>query len=337
MATFRLKTIKFNGKTFPIIMQNENGPCPLLAISNVLLCRGKINIHPDFSHISSEELYVLLGDYLIKSSETSMPKEKHLQANHEQNVADAIATLPQLLIGLDVNVRFRNPTDFEFTSNCIIFDLLEINLVHGWLMDPQEPWTQTIGSLSYNHLVEKAILHSHRPDPTKSSPEGEMAERFLQQTASQLTYHGLVSLRNTLKEGELCVFFRNNHFSTLLKNKGELYLLVTDLGYLHEPHLVWEKLTRIDGDSIFVDNDFNIYDHATAAEKPPIVAESPTAQRNDTDLDFALAMQLQQEEEQQQEEMRRQAQSGRNANPPMRQQQQPQPQQQQQQEECVIS
>jgi len=56
------------------------------------------------------------------------PKEKHLQANHEQNVADAIATLPQLLIGLDVNVRFRNVTDFEFTSNCIIFDLLQINL-----------------------------------------------------------------------------------------------------------------------------------------------------------------------------------------------------------------
>lgn len=312
-------------------MQNENGPCPLLAISNVLLCRGKITVHPDFSHISSEELYVLLGDYLIKSSETSMPKEKHLQANHEQNVADAISTLPQLLIGLDVNVRFRNVTDFEFTNNCIIFDLLQINLVHGWLMDPQEHWTRTIGNLSYNHLVEKAILHSHRPDPTASSPEGEMAEQFLQQTASQLTYYGLASLRNTLKEGELCVFFRNNHFSTLLKQKGELYLLVTDLGYLHEPHLVWEKLTRIDGDSIFVDNDFNLYDHATAAQKPPIVAEVP--QVNQTDLDLALAMQLQQEEEQQ-EEMRRQAQNTR-ATQPTRQQQVAAPQQQQQ-EECVI-
>lgn len=62
----------------------------------------------------------------------------HLRANHEQNVADAISILPQLLIGLDVNLKFRTITDFEFTSQCVIFDLLEINLVHGWLMDPKD-------------------------------------------------------------------------------------------------------------------------------------------------------------------------------------------------------
>ena len=39
--------------------------------------------------------------------------------------------------GLDVNVRFRNIDDFEFTQECAIFDLLDIQLVHGWLVSPE--------------------------------------------------------------------------------------------------------------------------------------------------------------------------------------------------------
>ena len=32
---------------------------------------------------------------------------------------------------------------------------------------------------------------------------------------------------------------------------GALYLLVTDQGYLREPHVVWERLSGIDGDTAF--------------------------------------------------------------------------------------
>lgn len=46
-----------------------------------------------------------------------------------------------------------------------------------------------------------------------------LAEAFLDRTASQLTYHGLYELNSTVKENQLCVFFRNNHFSTLYKHK----------------------------------------------------------------------------------------------------------------------
>ena len=44
-----------------------------------------------------------------------------------------------------------------------------------------------------------------------------ICEEFLERTAAQLTYHGLSELGTTVKEDELCVFFRNNHFSTLYK------------------------------------------------------------------------------------------------------------------------
>lgn len=53
------------------------------------------------------------------------------------------------------------------------------------------------------------------------------AQRFLEESASQLTYHGLCELGTKMNEGELAVFFRNNHFSTIYKlktvNKNEEY------------------------------------------------------------------------------------------------------------------
>lgn len=45
--------------------------------------------------------------------------------------------LPKLSTGLDVNVRFTGVSDFEYTPECIVFDLLNVPLYHGWLVDPQ--------------------------------------------------------------------------------------------------------------------------------------------------------------------------------------------------------
>ena len=58
--------------------------------------------------------------------------------NVERNLNDSIAVLPRLATGLDVNVRFTGISDFEFTPELLIFDVLNINLYHGWLVDPQE-------------------------------------------------------------------------------------------------------------------------------------------------------------------------------------------------------
>lgn len=53
---------------------------------------------------------------------------------------------------------FVGVTDFEFTSECIVFDLLKIVLYHGWLVDPQdEAAVKAIQNLSYNQVVEKMI------------------------------------------------------------------------------------------------------------------------------------------------------------------------------------
>ena len=46
-----------------------------------------------------------------------------------------------------------------------------------------------------------------------------MVEQFMEETASQLTYQGIFSLNEQLHDKELVVFFRNNHFSALLKRR----------------------------------------------------------------------------------------------------------------------
>ncbi|KAH6940666.1 hypothetical protein HPB50_004085 [Hyalomma asiaticum] len=237
-----------------VIVQNENGPCPLIAIINVLTLKGLIKLPHTLDIVTVEQLMEHLGDCILSSIPKDIPESAQL--NYEQNMHDAIAILPKLQTGLDVNVRFTGVKDFEYTPECIVFDLLRIPLYHGWLLDPESPEIlAAVGNCSYNQLVEKIINNKSSTKPELVT-EGMLSEAFLERTASQLTYHGLCELNSTLTEDELCVLFRNNHFITLHKRKDRLYQLVTDQGFLNEPDVVWESLINVEGDGQFADSDF---------------------------------------------------------------------------------
>ena len=62
---YHIKWVRFHGQKVAIITQNENGPCPLLAIVNVLLLRGKIKMLPSIEVISAEKLMKYLTDYIF--------------------------------------------------------------------------------------------------------------------------------------------------------------------------------------------------------------------------------------------------------------------------------
>jgi len=176
--------------------------------------------------------------------------------DYEANVGEAVDLLPKLQTGLDVNVKFSSVSDFEYTKECIVFDLFNIALYHGWLVDPQqEEVVKAVDGLSYNQLVERIINNKTSSDSDLIN-QSLVAQNFLEESASQLTYHGLCELVSTMKDNELAIFFRNNHFSTLYKHKNEIFLLVTDQGFLKEPSVVWETLNSTDGDCHFVDSDF---------------------------------------------------------------------------------
>ncbi|XP_078440314.1 FAM63A-like protein (DUF544) [Wolffia australiana] len=496
---YKTKVVEFLGRSAAIVLQNDNGPCPLLAICNVLLLRNVIELSLDDSEVSQQKLLSLVAERLLDSNSNVEGKDEGYISNQQRNISDAIDLLPRLASGIDVNVLFRKIDDFEFTRECAIFDLLDIGLYHGWIVDPQDVETAAaIGSKSYNALVgELVAIDAKRPKenidlpdeepvdfsaattaalgvpspslsrslsfndpyilapgglragkgdleeaeelmrvlklsegeksgckseslgenlipnpvpatlgPTSStellhdsvdselkinedvsvslpkstesvecqenssdsasqsimnlsradesisekqllgksidqasdnvrscsgnfSPgdveplyegeerfldsaissyqdqepvyEGEMilgkhadlsrnvtsesqwhlSKNFLKDNASQLTVYGLFCLQEDLKERELCVFFRNNHFSTMFKYNGELYLLATDQGYINQQDLVWEKLNEVNGDTMFVRSNFT-----------PFVPEDQAPNRWDepTDINEFLKM-----------------------------------------------
>ncbi|KAJ0406196.1 hypothetical protein P43SY_000380 [Pythium insidiosum] len=398
---YAIKRVAFLGSPVSYICQNSNGPCPLLAISNVLLLRGHISLDDKLQDgaIAAAELLEIVRQRIVAAN-PPLPEDRDAleRLSQQKTLDDVLQLLPSLLVGLDVNVRFHSVTDFEYNVGSAVFDMLDMSLVHGWLLDQQDEATlRVVGNKSYNELIERLVdfravmateaeteteaeqqgaaetterselpeplaISSLRIDlppppssppsarsPSKTSPspskktvetmkrerklsdadattaatalleEGPVLEEFFASSASQLTYYGLVKLHEDVRERQLCVFFRNNHFATLFKFEGALYLLVTDAGYLDEPTVVWERLNEIDGDTEYFDDAFRPL-NAQATRQQTLLSEqerrraldssepledddrTPTqsempSQASDEDPDFLLALRLQQEEE----------------------------------------
>ncbi|XP_009772020.1 uncharacterized protein [Nicotiana sylvestris] len=170
----KTKVIQFLGRTTPIILQNDNGPCPLLAICNVLLLKNNLNLSPDIPEVSQEKLLSLVAERLIDSNSNVNDKDEGYVENQQQNIADAIDLLPRLATGIDVNIKFRRIDDFEFTRECAIFDLLDIPLYHGWIVDPQDHDTaNAIGSKSYNTLMGELVALETQNMDTENKKSSE--------------------------------------------------------------------------------------------------------------------------------------------------------------------
>lgn len=78
----------------------------------------------------------------------------------------------------------------------------------------------------------------------------------------------------------------------MTKYKGQLYLLVTDQGFLTEEKVVWESLHNVDGDGDFCDSEFRL--------RPPSDPETVyKGQQDQIDQDYLMALSLQQEQQSQ--------------------------------------
>eukprot|EP00117_Sycon_ciliatum_P033533 scpid71386/ scgid25784/ Protein FAM63A len=268
MATCSFHKIKWlylekEDLSIPIVTQNENGPCPLLALINALCLSRRMRLTPGKMSISGQQLIETLFAYLLENQPQEMTEAQKL--NYERNVQDAMAVSRHLLTGLNMNVKMSRVDQFEYTPEMIIFDLVGVNLYHGWLVEPGSSiHSDLLATLTYNTMVEKAIAATEDlpMDATEAQQEawteqrsiGTAAKDFLDQSASQLTVHGLLELKRALTDGQTSVFFRNNHFSTLYKQNGNLYVLVTDQGYFDEHQVVFESLNDVHGSSAFYDH-----------------------------------------------------------------------------------
>lgn len=82
---YSIKTIPFLNREVTIIMQNMNGPCPLLAIANALLLRGTMKNIPS-STISNDHLLHLVADIIVESNSNITQNPKPSVTNNEQEL-----------------------------------------------------------------------------------------------------------------------------------------------------------------------------------------------------------------------------------------------------------
>jgi hypothetical protein len=121
------------------VCQNENGPCPLIALANTLLLQGRIFIHPDNSIISLTGLIELIANCLLEQNENRNKTDAESSANYlavaqrQDQLNDVLTILPSLVHGLDLNICFDGVDKFEFTRELTVFDALGISVFHGWV------------------------------------------------------------------------------------------------------------------------------------------------------------------------------------------------------------
>ncbi|KAJ3901854.1 hypothetical protein F5879DRAFT_291477 [Lentinula edodes] len=324
-----LKTIEFGEgdkrRTTKIITQNFNGPCSFIAICNILILRGALEIlPPERKTVSYEFLSQLIAEHLL----ITCP---------DVDISAALEIMPCTQKGMDLNPLFTGAKSFRPNGTggeLKLFEQVGIDLIHGWLVDPESPEAEAI---SHTEDYDSAVMLIAEADhvtkgrfvvddsdipqaessksPVYSDEERAKIEnatsirRFLDSTQSQLTYHGLFHLASTTKPGALMALFRNLHLSVLYKRDTpedtSLYNLVTDYIFLNEPSIVWERIEDVQGSmSTFVDSSFIKSSPAggdfagQTAEEALRAAEMEQGVFYPSDpADLALAQQLQAEEQ----------------------------------------
>eukprot|EP00756_Hemistasia_phaeocysticola_P018253 Hpha_TRINITY_DN15583_c3_g3::TRINITY_DN15583_c3_g3_i1::g.103995::m.103995 len=169
---YPLRRVAFRGRSVAVIVQNQNGPCPFIAICNVLLLRQHISISPDAGHVTLSELLNAATDWLFeKQSKRGL---SHNPDMHYQ-LDDVIRHLPSLQDGMDVNVRFRSASDYEFMPAMVCYDAFDIKMLHGWVLDAADPeFAEVVGKNSYNGLTDLLIARNEIVDQREKR---EAAER----------------------------------------------------------------------------------------------------------------------------------------------------------------
>ena len=284
---YEVKHVQCRGRDVHVVVQNANGPCPLLAMANVLSLRGSLDVRGGArGAVTGEELVGKVCEVVLARNEVAGAQAGAAGAAARQATNDALELLPLLQYGMNVNVRFGEGVDgFEFTPEMAVFDAAGVRMVHGWLVDPEGDAAGAAVlrvARHFNALQERLLMARSGGGAAAGRGEGfdgggedgglleadlAAAEAFLEGSGAQLTEYGLAALRRGIPEGEVCVLFRNNHFATVTVEKGQMYLLATDAGFVDSPHVVWECVRDASGNNDYVTGDFLAPTHAQLAAR----------------------------------------------------------------------
>ncbi|WEW56262.1 hypothetical protein PRK78_001704 [Emydomyces testavorans] len=319
----------------PVLIQNENGPCPLLALVNSLVMRTPPDFQSPLIRALRSRERISLG-LLIQS----LFDELTTYGNEDcqlPDIEDLSKFLTMLHTGMNVNPRLTpnmdpaQPGMFHQTRDVKLYSAFNLPLVHGWLASPSsEAHDAMIRVAEYHDDIQ--LLHFRKEEleervisgGTISAEEEQLVrdidsiQRFVNmENPTQLSPFGLEHLGRSVKPGAICILFRNDHFSTLFKHpqSHQLFTLVTDAGYATHAEVVWESLVNVNGSgSELFSGDFRPVGNEPSSplaqqHRGQLAAERTQNQNNedgqqsthneqtDADYAYALALQFQDEEE----------------------------------------
>ncbi|KAI9763038.1 MAG: hypothetical protein M4579_000102 [Chaenotheca gracillima] len=271
----------------PILVQNANGPCPLLALVNALTLTTPPNETTALVETLRVREQVSLGLLLDAVFDELVSGRRGDAAQALPDVSELYQFLITLHTGMNVNPSFVSPTSqppnlidapidqpttgigeqlglggFERTREMRLYSTFAVPLIHGWLPPTNDPTYAALDRSAKTYEDAQNLLFREEELETKLSQEGLTPDEqqllqdvvtikyFLNQAATQLTPNGLESIGQSLKPGSIAILFRNDHFSTLYKHpfSHQLLQLVTDAGYSGHDEIVWESLVDVNGE-----------------------------------------------------------------------------------------
>ena len=302
-----------NPRRVPIMVQNANGPCPLLALVNALVLSTPYGVTTALIETLRVREQVSLGLLLDAVIDELMSGRRGNAAQNLPDVSELYGFLINLHTGMNVNPRFVNPATqpvnlmdapnteqatiplesrrpggFEDTKAMKLYSTFAISLIHGWLPRRNHPVCAALerSAKTYEDAQSLMFVEEELESKMKSGGLDEEEQRLLEDVASikyflntsptQLTDYGLDTISETLAPGAVVILFRNDHFSTLYKfpRTGQIFTLVTDTGYAGHDEVVWESLVDVSGEgSEFFSGDFRPVGNSLASPNRAASAE----------------------------------------------------------------
>ncbi|KAL2066759.1 hypothetical protein VTL71DRAFT_2831 [Oculimacula yallundae] len=294
--TYEIKKISWhdvnavqNPRVSPILVQNANGPCPLLALVNALTLSTPAEVETALVDTLRSREQVSLGLLLDAVFDELMSGRRGDAAQGLPDVSDLYKFLLTLHTGMNVNPRFlpnpptksandpRNsmshvhpsereqglPGTFEDTREMKLYSTFSVPLIHGWLPEPDSPSFAALKRSANSYEDAQNLMFEEADLESKLSREGLSFEEqgrlediatikaFFASNATQLTTNGLATITSSIAPGGVAILFRNDHFSTLYRHPSTLQLLqlVTDMGYAGHEEVVWESLIDVNGEN----------------------------------------------------------------------------------------
>jgi hypothetical protein len=282
----------------PILTQNLNGPCPLLALVNALVLSTPANVETALVETLRTRETVSLGLLLDAVFEELMSGRRGDAAQELPDVSELYKFLLALHTGLNVNPMFvPDPNSaashatltnragaFENTQDMKLYRTFNIPLMHGWLPEAGTDAFAAFNRVAPSYEASQFVQFQEEELNTKLNAGDSLNEEeqqmftdihaikeFLNRWPTQLTDYGLKVIRDNLQSDQFAILFRNDHFSTLYKNprNGQLVTLVTDQGYASHDEIVWESLIDVNGQgSQLFSGDFRSVDNSNSSTGP---------------------------------------------------------------------